>query len=201
MIETSLRRFEVERKSYLASRPVFLLDQILHLVWLERTTVKYNTYKIVTFHPSQLLLHFQIHFLSTIWHFIEGHPSSTSKNIALFTRSKLRETVFWMVSVTPYLPQEASDTKFWYLDPLWNSFLFLSVKKKFKNYELEANERHFSKCYEEQLIFSSQAAGKSGQEEKLAATPDKTFFWFQTFARMFLSLLHISCKKLTKIHE
>tara|TARA_Y100001956_G_scaffold74284_1_gene81208 strand:- start:99 stop:257 length:159 start_codon:yes stop_codon:yes gene_type:complete len=52
----------------------------------------------------------------------------------------------------------------------------LSVKKKFKNYELEANERHFSKCYEEQLIFSSQAAGKSGQEEKLAATPDKTFF-------------------------
>ena len=66
MIETSLRRFEVERKSYLASRPVFLLHQILHLVWLERTTVKYNTYKIVTFHPSQLLLHFQIHFLSTI---------------------------------------------------------------------------------------------------------------------------------------
>ena len=51
MIKTSLRRLEVERKSYLASRPVFLLDQILHLVWLERTTVKYNTYKIVTFHP------------------------------------------------------------------------------------------------------------------------------------------------------
>ena len=129
MIETSLRRFEVERKSYLASRPVFLLDQILHLVWLERTTVKYNTYKIVTFHPSQLLLHFQIHFLSTIWHFIEGHPSSTSKNIALFTRSKLRETVFWMVSVTPYLPQEASDTKLLVFRPTLK-FIFILVCKK-----------------------------------------------------------------------
>ena len=62
MIETSLRRFEIKRKSYLASRPVFLLDQISLLGW-RKSAVLHNILKNA-FHL--LLVHnFKFYFLQT----------------------------------------------------------------------------------------------------------------------------------------
>ena len=49
------------------------------------------------------------------------------------------------------------------------------------------------------LFSPAKLGGESDQEEKLAATLDKTFFQLQTFAKMFLSLIHTSYKKLTTI--
>ena len=49
------------------------------------------------------------------------------------------------------------------------------------------------------LFSPAKLGGESDQEEKLAATLDKTFFQLLTFAKMFLSLIHTSYKKLTTI--
>ena len=49
------------------------------------------------------------------------------------------------------------------------------------------------------LFSPAKLGGESDQVEKLAATLDKTFFQLQTFAKMFLSLIHTSYKKLTTI--
>ena len=62
MIETYLRRFEVERKCFIASRPVFLLDQILLLFGWEYSAVIYHILKNA-FHLL-LVLHFKFSFFT-----------------------------------------------------------------------------------------------------------------------------------------
>ena len=63
MIETYLQRFEVERKCWIASRPVFLLDQIFLLFGWEESAVTYHILKNA-FHL--LLVHnFKFYFLQT----------------------------------------------------------------------------------------------------------------------------------------
>ena len=51
------------------------------------------------------------------------------------------------------------------------------------------------------LLWPSQVAGNSDQEEKLAATANHTSFWRQTFARMFLSMIRISHQNIMTIHQ
>ena len=49
------------------------------------------------------------------------------------------------------------------------------------------------------LLWPSQIARESDQEVKLAATANDTFFWRQTFSRMFLLMICISYQNITKI--
>ena len=56
------------------------------------------------------------------------------------------------------------------------------------NNELEANKKHFSKSYNQQLILLSQTAGETDHEEKVAATTDETSYELLTLQEGFLSL-------------
>ena len=56
----------------------------------------------------------------------------------------------------------------------------MSVKIIFINNELEANEKHFSKSYKQQLILLSQTAGENGHEEKVAAKLAEASYGLQT---------------------
>ena len=69
------------------------------------------------------------------------------------------------------------------------------------NNELEANKKHFSKSYNQQLILLSQTAGETDHEEKVAATTDETSYELLTLQEGFLSLFHISSQNLVWILE
>ena len=69
------------------------------------------------------------------------------------------------------------------------------------NNELEANKKHFSKSYNQQLILLSQTAGETDHEEKVAATTDETSYELLTLQEGFLSLFHISSQNLVRIRE
>ena len=69
------------------------------------------------------------------------------------------------------------------------------------NNELEANKKHFSKSYNQQLILLSQTAGETDHEEKVAAMTDKTSYELLTLQEGFLSLFHISSQNLVQIRE
>ena len=69
------------------------------------------------------------------------------------------------------------------------------------NNELEANKKHFSKSYNQQLILLSQTAGETDHEEKVAATTDETLYELLTLQEGFLSLFHISSQNLVRIRE
>ena len=69
------------------------------------------------------------------------------------------------------------------------------------NNELEANKKHFSKSYNQQLILLSQTAGETDHEEKVAATTDETSYELLTLQEGFLSLFHISSQNLVRVRE
>ena len=50
-------------------------------------------------------------------------------------------------------------------------------------------------------VLSSQTRGESDQEKKAATTLDGTSFRLQTFASMFISLIHVSSKILAEIYQ
>ena len=131
MLETWLRRFEVDRKCRLASRPVFLLDQIFLLFsWREQqqntTFTKLSLFtphkfywiiKFISWVQFDISLRIILHQLWKILHYLQD-PGSKILSSEWF----LYLHIFLKKHFTP---------NFCYLDPLWNSFLFLSVKKKF----------------------------------------------------------------------
>ena len=131
MLETWLRRFEVDRKCRLASRPVFLLDQIFLLFsWREQqqntTFTKLSLFtphkfywiiKFISWVQFDISLRVILHQLWKILHYLQD-PGSKILSSEWF----LYLHIFLKKHLTP---------NFCYLDPLWNSFLFLSVKKKF----------------------------------------------------------------------
>ena len=129
MLETWLRRFEVDRKCRLASRPVFLLDQIFLLFsWREQQQNTTFT-KLSLFTPNKFYR--IIKFISWVQFDISLRVilHQLWKYCIIHTRSRLQDTVFWLVSVTPYLPQEASDTKLLLFRPTLK-FIFILVCKK-----------------------------------------------------------------------
>ena len=84
-------------------------------------------------------------------------------------------------------------------DPQWNVKLY--SENEFENVikVVRGEKWQFYMCCILPLFSPAKLGGESDQEEKLAATLDKTFFQLQTFAKMFLSLIHTSYKKLTTI--
>ena len=129
MIETYLRRFELKRKCGLSSRPVFLLDQILLLFCLREQQKNTTFTKLPLFTPHRfswiikliswvqfdISLRVILHQLWKILHYSQD-PSS-------------QDTVFWSVSLTPYLPLDASDAKVLLFRPTLK-FIFIIVCKK-----------------------------------------------------------------------
>ena len=83
--------------------------------------------------------------------------------------------------------------------PQWNVKLY--SENEFENVMkvVRGEKWQFYMCCILPLFSPAKLGGESDQEEKLAATLDKTFFQLQTFAKMFLSLIHTSYKKLTTI--
>ena len=84
-------------------------------------------------------------------------------------------------------------------DPQWNVKLY--SENEFENVikVVRGEKWQFYMCCILPLFSPAKLGGESDQEEKLAATLDKTFFQLLTFAKMFLSLIHTSYKKLTAI--
>ena len=84
-------------------------------------------------------------------------------------------------------------------DPQWNVKLY--SENEFENVikVVRGEKWQFYMCCILPLFSPAKLGGESDQEEKLAATLDKTFFQLLTFAKMFLSLIHTSYKKLTTI--
>ena len=99
----------------------------------------------------------------------------------------------WILWIMQYFSKLMKD------DPQWNVKLY--SENEFENVikVVRGEKWQFYMCCILPLFSPAKLGGESDQEEKLAATLDKTFFQLQTFAKMFLSLIHTSYKKLTTI--
>ena len=125
MIETSLWRFEIKRKSYLASRPVFVLDQISLLLGWRKSAVLHNILKNA-FHL--LLVHnFKFYFLQTSikMNFRVGLNNRSLVSNAFWGRygdtETFQKTVSWsldLVWIMQYFSKLMKD------DPQWNVKLY-----------------------------------------------------------------------------
>ena len=99
----------------------------------------------------------------------------------------------WILWIMQYFSKLMKD------DPQWNVKLY--SENEFENVikVVRGEKWQFYMCCILPLFSPAKLGGESDQEEKLAATLDKTFFQLLTFAKMFLSLIHTSYKKLTTI--
>ena len=99
----------------------------------------------------------------------------------------------WILWIMQYFSKLMKD------DPQWNVKLY--SENEFENVikVVRGEKWQFYMCCILPLFSPAKLGGESDQEEKLAATLDKTFFQLLTFAKMFLSLIHTSYKKLTAI--
>ena len=99
----------------------------------------------------------------------------------------------WILWIMQYFSKLMKD------DPQWNVKLY--SENEFENVikVVRGEKWQFYMCCILPLFSPAKLGGESDQEEKLAATLDKTFFQLQTFAKMFLSSIHTSYKKLTTI--
>ena len=131
--------------------------------------------------------------------------------MGLNTKSFVSDASWWRYGVTETLQETVS----WSLD-LVNIVIFFKVyqgwppmncqfvpKKLIWKYKkpCEGWKVTFFKSCILLLLCPSQVAGKSDQEEKLAAMANNTSFWRQTFVRMFLSMIRISHQNIMKIHQ
>ena len=99
----------------------------------------------------------------------------------------------WILWIMQYFSKLMKD------DPQWNVKLYSENEFESVIKVVRGEKWQFYMCCILPLFSPAKLGGESDQEEKLAATLDKTFFQLQTFAKMFLSLIHTSYKKLTTI--
>ena len=122
----------------------------------------------------------------------------------LNTKSFVSDASWWRYGVTETLQETVS----WSLD-LVNIVIFFKVYQGWPPMNCqEIPTKLIWKCKEPcegwkvtflkscvlLLLWPSYVAGDFDQEEKLAATANDASFWHQTFAKMFLSMIHVSYK-------
>ena len=119
MIETYLLAKVWSQKEELSS--FFLIR--FPLVWLERTAVKFNTYRIANFHPSQVFLNYQIYFL-TVRHCLskskqhtETYDINNFKTISRWQRNQSMTRSDKTVTLTVYRPKIFVVVTYWWTIP------------------------------------------------------------------------------------